>query len=164
VLEAFEAGLPMVECATGNWRALGSEAAKLRCAVFEGELGVAQPMGEDADDAEAVHVLARNRFGLAVGTGRLVRETAASAGNATAQRGCVSRVGRLAVMAPLRGAGIGAAMVAALVDAAKARGDGEIVLSAQVDAQRFYERLGFAAVGAPFDAAGLPHQEMRRVL
>ncbi|MBL8289569.1 MAG: YbgC/FadM family acyl-CoA thioesterase [Rubrivivax sp.] len=156
VLEAFEAGLPMVVCTPGDWKAHGQEAARLRRAVFEAELGAAQPMGEDAADADAVHVLARNRLGLAVGTGRLVREAA--------DGGRTSRIGRLAVLAQVRGAGIGAALVAALVDAAKARGDREIVLSAQVDARPFYERLGFTPAGAPFDAAGLAHQEMRRPL
>lgn len=170
VLEAFEAGLPMVEYAKGGWNALGAEAAKLRRAVFEGELGVVQPMGEDAADAQAVHVLARNRFGMTVGAGRLCREAPAPVGNddrnevQAARAGGISRIGRLAVPAQLRGAGIGTEIVAALVDAAKARGDRQVVLSAQLDAQRFYERRGFTAVGAPFETAGRLHQEMVRSL
>ena len=149
VLEGFEAGQPMLECRTGPWDELGREAGPLRRAVFEDELGVAQAMGEDAADLQATHVVAHNRFGLAVGTGRLTPQEA----------GC-GRIGRLAVHAALRGAGVGASMVRALLDEARKRGDLEVVLAAQSSAVRFYERLGFTRRGPAFEEAGLPHQEM----
>ena len=149
VLLGFEAGQPMLECRTGSWTDLGRDAAALRHAVFESEQGVAQEMAQDAADGTAVHALARNRFGLAVGTGRLLHEAPGQA-----------RIGRLAVLAALRGAGIGAALVRTLAAAARARGDREVVLSALAGAERFYERQGFTPRGPCFGEAGRAHQEM----
>jgi len=153
VLLGFEAGEPMLECATGPWSRLGVEAGPLRRAVFELEQGVPMAMGGDASDDAALHVLARNRFGLPVGTGRLMAEAPGRA-----------RIGRLAVLAALRGSGVGAELVRTLAAAARARGECEVVLAAQASAVRFYERLGFSPEGASFIEAGRPHQEMVRAL
>lgn len=160
VLEGFEAGQPMVEYRTGAPSTLGRDAAALRRAVFAAELGLPQLM--DDDPAGAVLVVAYNRFGVPIGTGRLVEETAGRDGRGRAGRAV--RVGRVAVMQPLRGAGVGAGVIRALADAARASGERELVLSAQVNAQRFYERLGFAPRGAPFAEAGRAHQEMAQAL
>ena len=48
-----------------------------------------------------------------------------------------------------------------LIALARARGDGRVVLNAQVHAIGFYERHGFAAEGAEFMDAGIPHRTMR---
>jgi len=149
VLEGFEAGQPMLECRTGAWNQLGKDAGPLRQAVFEAELGVPMVMGGDASDADALHVVAYNRFGLPVGTGRLLQEAPGRA-----------RVGRVAVIAALRGSGVGALVLRTLAEAARARGDREVVLAAQASALRFYERLGFVPRGGAFVEAGRPHQEM----
>lgn len=153
VLEGFEAGQPMLDCRTGSWDELGRDAGALRRRVFETEQGVPMAMGGDASDTDAVHVVAYNRFGLPVATGRLLREAPG--------RG---RIGRVAVRAELRGSGLGAAVLQSLAAEARRRGDQDVVLSAQTGALRFYERAGYAAVGAPFEEAGRPHQEMRLAL
>jgi len=49
-------------------------------------------------------------------------------------------------------------MIAALAEI----GDRSAVLDAQVQAQSFYARFGFAPVGEPFDEDGIPHITMRR--
>lgn len=157
VLEGFEAGQPMLDCRTGTWAALGRDAGPLRQNVFEAEQGVPMAMGGDASDNEAVHVVAYNRFGVPVGTGRLLVEAGEGGGQA-------GRVGRVAVRAELRGSGLGATVMRALAGAARARGDRELVLSAQSSALRFYERLGYTPAGAPFEEAGRMHQTMRLVL
>ncbi|MDT4890864.1 Acetyltransferase (GNAT) domain protein [compost metagenome] len=64
----------------------------------------------------------------------------------------------------MRSGGHGAAVVQALEDAARARGDREVALNAQRSAERFYARLGYAVHGQPFEEAGIPHIEMRRAL
>ncbi len=153
VLLGFEAGQAMLEIRTGPWGTLGTEARPLRHAVFEAELGLATPMAEDAEDAQALHVVARNQFGLVVGTGRMLPQDQSRA-----------RLGRLAVHGSLRGARVGSALVQALVGAARARGDREVVLTSQAGAVRFYERLGFTCRDAPFEEAGVPHQQMMLVL
>jgi predicted GNAT family N-acyltransferase len=98
-----------------------------------------------------VHALARNRFGLALGTGRLLAPAPG-----------VARLGRMAVLRPMRGSGIGGALLEALAGVAKARGDRELLLHAQTSAAPFYARAGFVVRGAVFEEAGLPHVEMVR--
>lgn len=43
-------------------------------------------------------------------------------------------------------------------------GASEIYLEAQVQAQGFYEKLGFTVCSDEFDDAGIPHIAMRRVI
>ena len=59
----------------------------------------------------------------------------------------------------LRGWGVGARILQALVDGARQRGDAEVMLHAQRSAQGFYERSGFTARGAYFEEADMPHLE-----
>jgi YbgC/YbaW family acyl-CoA thioester hydrolase len=146
---AFEAGEPMLSVRSGTWADLGKPAAALRQAVFVDEQGVPATIESDGADASALHVLAVNRMGMAVGTGRLVAQPDGSA-----------RIGRLAVHRDVRGAGVGARLLQALLAAARDRGHARAVLHAQVSAVGFYTRRGFVAEGAPFEEAGLPHQTM----
>ena len=143
----------MVRVQVGAWDEVGREAQRLRHAVFTQEQGIAAALDQDGADERAVHAIARNRLGLAVGTARLLQPAAGQA-----------RIGRMAVMAALRGGRIGRQMLDALVDAARARGDGEVMLHAQASAVGFYERAGFEHRGAPFVEAGIEHQEMVRRL
>lgn len=153
VLQAFEAGEPMTEIVTGPWGALGAEAQPLRQAVFVGEQKIPAELEWDAADETALHAIARNRFGLTVGTGRLVE---ASPG--------IGKIGRMAVMSSVRGSGIGRQVLDALVDAARARGWCEVLLHAQLSAVPFYRRAGFVSQGPVFEEAGIPHQTMTRAL
>jgi len=148
-LRAHEAGEDMLRLEAGGWDALGAEAHALRTAVFVEELGVPAALEQDAEDAAALHVVARNRLGLAVGTGRLIA-------------GAPARIGRLAVRRDLRGAGVGRRLLDALADAAAARGETALALFAEASAVPFYRRAGFVVHGAPFEEAGIAHQEMRR--
>jgi YbgC/YbaW family acyl-CoA thioester hydrolase len=147
--EGFEAGRPMIEVHTGDWATLGKEAAAIRHAVFTQEQGIDAALDSDGADTAAVHVLARNRLGQAVGTGRLLRGDAGS-----------GRIGRMAVIAPLRGSAVGRQLLDALVQAARSCGDREAMLHAQASAVGFYRRLGWQPRGEPFVEAGIEHQEM----
>jgi YbgC/YbaW family acyl-CoA thioester hydrolase len=153
ILSAFEAGQPMLDMQTGAWDRLGAQAQAIRQAVFVDEQGIPAALERDAADADALHALALNRLGQPVGTGRLLAHTPG-----------VGRIGRMAVLPVLRGAGIGAALLQALTDAARARGDRELQLHAQAGAVGFYRRLGYQPVGQPFEEAGIPHQAMARTL
>jgi YbgC/YbaW family acyl-CoA thioester hydrolase len=150
---AHAAGEPMVAVTVGHWSELGVEARAIRTAVFVDEQKVPLALERDAADVDAVHALARNRLGLAVGTGRLL------AGEGP---GHPARIGRMAVTRNLRGANIGRAMLEALMAAAGQRGDAQVTLHAQVSAIGFYRRAGFVAHGEPFEEAGIGHLEMRR--
>lgn len=125
----------------------------VRHQVFVGEQGVPVELEVDEHDPDADHVVARLADGRVVGAGRLV-----------VAPGGVGHLGRLAVLAEVRGAGVGVALVRALEDLARARGLSSVVLGAQVYAVGFYERLGYTAYGEDFDDAGIPHRWMRTEL
>jgi len=150
---AHAAGEPMISVSVGDWGELGAQAQAIRTAVFVEEQKVPLALERDAADLTAVHALARNRLGLAVGTGRLL---------AAEGPGHPARIGRMAVSRGLRGANIGRAVLEALMAAAGERGEAEVMLHAQVSAIGFYRRAGFAPHGEPFEEAGIGHLEMRR--
>ncbi|POX50344.1 GNAT family N-acetyltransferase [Streptomyces sp. Ru72] len=134
----------------------------VRKEVFVGEQGVPEDIEYDAYDAGAVHVLAVREDGVPLGTGRLLHGEAAAAKNGGDTS--VGSLGRLAVTREARGLGVGAALVRAIEDAARARGLTAVDLHAQTQALGFYERLGYAAYGPEFPDAGIPHRSMRRSL
>ncbi len=152
-LEAFEAGEPMVDLKLGSGEQLGGDAARLRTRVFVQEQGIPVQEEWDADDATALHAVAYNRLGQPVATGRLLQP-----------RPGVAKVGRIAVHEVLRGSGVGQALMRALLEAARQRGDAECVLSAQRSAENFYARMGFEPVGEPYDEVGIAHIGMRLAL
>lgn len=131
-----------------DWDAACAEAARIRTTVFVEEQRVPPEIEMDEKDAVCVHALAWVD-GKAVGTGRLLPD---------------GHIGRMAVLRECREHGVGSAILRRLVEEARRRGMREVVLAAQVHALGFYERHGFAAAGAVFHEAGIPHQEMRRVL
>lgn len=120
----------------------------LRRVVFIDEQGVAESDEVDDLDNQAIHLLARVH-GVPVGSARLLTY------------GDVGKVGRVCVLASQRGTGLGAALMRAAVDVFRGLpGVKKVKLGAQVHALGFYERLGFVALGAVFDDAGIPHREM----
>ena len=121
--------------------------------VFVQEQRIPQSVEWDDADGSAVHAVAFNRLGQAVATGRLL-----------APEPGVAKIGRMAVHRFLRGSGAGRAVLLALMQTARARGDSTVTLSAQRTAVGFFERLGFVADGAPFTEAGIPHQAMKSAL
>lgn len=149
LLARFEAGEAMAEIKTGDWATLGADAAKVRTAVFVQEQGIPPEMEWDEADSTAVHAVAYNGLGQGIATGRLI-------GHASH----VGRIGRMAVNRALRGSRIGQGILQTLMDAAKQRGDAEVMLHAQRSAEGFYQRLGFAPRGESFDEVGIPHIEM----
>ena len=153
VVEAFEAGEGMIETRVGSWQEFGARAQTIRTQVFIEEQSIPAAMEWDAADAQAVHALASNRFGLPLATGRLLQHAPG-----------VARIGRMAVSQSVRGSGVGRAVLDALSAVAQQRGDHEIVLHAQTSAQAFYARSGFSPRGAVFEEAGIAHIEMARRL
>ena len=153
VLQGFEAGEAMLDVRAGSWDALRAHAGPLREAVFVQEQGVPTEVERDAQDASALHAVAFNRLGMAVGTGRMVRQSDGAA-----------RIGRMAVLPLLRGAAVGRAVLDTLVEAARVRGDQQVVLHAQRSAEGFYRRAGFVVQGEPYDEAGIAHITMALAL
>lgn len=137
-------------------------AMAIRVEVFVAEQHVPADLEADERDAEATHVLAW-LGGRPVGTGRLVREQPGYAG-VEVTLGSVAHLGRLAVRASARRAGVGGALVRALHAEARAAGLTVAYLGAQHHAVGFYQRLGYTAYGEPFDDAGIVHRHMCRTL
>jgi predicted GNAT family N-acyltransferase len=143
----------MLDVRLGTWDVLGREAQAIRTAVFVQEQQIPAEMEWDAADAECVHAVAYNRFGMALGTGRLLEHSPG-----------VAKIGRMAVLQAMRGADIGRQLLDALMQCARERGERELLLHAQSSAAGFYTRAGFSVRGEPFDEAGIAHVAMVRKL
>lgn len=120
----------------------------LRRAVFIDEQRVPEALELDGQDADCLHVLAVDDDGGVVGTTRL-RFTTHGA-----------KVQRVAVVAAKRRQGVGRRIMEALIAKARGHHATRVVLSSQVSAIPFYERLGFVASGPVYDDAGIPHRDM----
>ena len=153
VLQAFEAGEAMFDVQTGAWAAHGHTAQALRQQVFVEEEALPGFLVHDAADPQALHATARNRFGAALASGRLTQVAPGT-----------GQIGRMATAASVRGAGLGGGVLQALLAAARSRGDRQVMLQAKTSAVSFYSRAGFVVQGAPFEEAGVAHQEMRLML
>ena len=149
MLTGFEAGEPMVLVKAGSWSELGADASALRTAVFVQEQRVPLELEWDEADEGALHAVAYNRMGQALGTGRLLRHAPG-----------IGKIGRMAVSRVMRGSHLGRDILHTLQAHARSRGDTEVLLYAQRSAEGFYRRLGFVPRGEPFEEAGIPHLEM----
>ena len=122
----------------------------LRRTVFIIEQGVDEADEVDGKDGEGIHILA-SRDGVPVGTARIL------------PYGTTAKIGRVCVLKPGRGKGIGAGLIEKALEVSHGKAT-QAKLGAQVDALGFYERLGFCAFGPVYDDAGIPHRDMVRAL
>ena len=140
---------PAVRIEITDWARAEAQVMPVRMAVFVVEQGVPEDIERDEFDAVSRHAIARDEAGAMVATGRLLPD---------------GHIGRMAVAAPLRGKGVGGAVLEALVAEAARAGLAEVALNAQVHALAFYRRHGFVEHGDVFMEAGIPHRAMRRTL
>lgn len=125
---------------------------QLRRLVFIEEQGVSEADEVDGLDDSAIHLLALDGD-APVGTARLLL------------KGTVGKIGRVCVLASVRGTGLGAALIrAALEELRRQPGLTFAYLGSQSHAVPFYEKLGFATEGDEFLDAGIAHRHMRRAL
>jgi predicted GNAT family N-acyltransferase len=125
------------------------EAFDVRFEVFVDEQGVPRELEMDEYDAGATHLVAI-RDGRVVGTLRMLAHDGAA------------KIGRVAVRAPARRAGIGTRLMDRAAAIALDRGFAEIILHAQVTVAGFYRGLGYVEGGDRFDEAGIAHIAMRK--
>ena len=124
---------------------------RIRHSVFVIEQGVPEAEEWDDLDAQAIHLIAHGPDGTAIGTARILLA------------GDTGKIGRVAVLKPGRGAGIGAGLISAALEELRALpGISRAKLGAQLHAIGFYEKLGFHAYGPEYDDAGIPHRDMMR--
>ena len=127
------------------WERARELASPIRFEVFVHEQRVPPEIELDDRDAQCLHAIAFLKE-RPVGTARLLPD---------------GHIGRMAVLKAHRKKGVGAAMLERLIEAARARGDREVALSAQVHAVPFYRAHGFVEEGADYEEAGIAHQAMR---
>ena len=131
-----------------SWEQARPHASPIRFTVFCEEQGVPREIELDEHDAVSVHAVVFEKD-KAVATARLLPD---------------GHIGRMAVLKDWRNRGLGGLMLRKLIERAKARGDREAALSAQVHAVPFYRAHGFVEEGAEYLEAGIRHQAMRRRL
>jgi predicted GNAT family N-acyltransferase len=132
-----------------DWPQQRAQLLGIRFRVFVDEQGVPPDMEEDEHDAQALHLLARNARGEAIGCARLLDD---------------GQIGRMAVLQVYRCRGIGSRLLQQLLQCAAQNGLPRVFLHAQCHAEDFYRRAGFTPVGEVFMEAGIPHREMHRPL
>ena len=130
------------------WESARAHAVPIRFAVFVEEQGVPREIELDEQDSQSIHAIAYEGTN-AVATARLLPD---------------GHIGRMAVLKDWRNRGIGGLMLRKLIERAKARGDREVALSAQVHAVAFYRAHGFVEEGGEYLEAGIRHQAMKRRL
>lgn len=124
----------------------------IRTQVFIQEQNVPQALEWDGEDTQAVHALACDANGQAIGTARLLWQ------------GAAAHLGRMAVVPAWRGQGVGSALLTLMIATAQARSVHQLSLNAQTSAVAFYKRAGFVTLGMEFQEAGIPHQRMTRFI
>jgi predicted GNAT family N-acyltransferase len=130
-----------------TWDEARTHASPIRFTVFCEEQGVPREIELDEHDAVSVHAVVFEDE-MPIATGRLLPD---------------GHIGRMAVLKGWRNRGLGGLMLQKLIERAKARGDREVALSAQVHAVAFYRAHGFVEEGAEYLEAGIRHQAMRLV-
>jgi predicted GNAT family N-acyltransferase len=132
-----------------EWQIHAAALYAVRRQVFVQEQNVPEALEQDALDPVSQHVLALDHLNRPIGTGRLLPD---------------GHIGRLAVLRPWRGHGVGKALMQRLLTLAAQQRLTVIELHAQVQALDFYAGLGFQVEGEEFMEAGIPHRTMRLTL
>ncbi len=140
---------PTIEIYEGE---VPEECVALRTRIFVEEQGVSESDEIDGRDGDCVHFLVR-RESAPIGCARL-----------RPLGGEEAKIERVAVLAPLREAGLGRRIMDAMEAEALRRGWPELILHAQIQVVGFYRRLGWRSVGDEFEEAGIVHLEMAKRL
>jgi len=128
------------------WQTHAIQLKTVREQVFIIEQHVPIALEWDGLDDEALHLLAINDAGVAIGCARLPGD---------------GSIGRMAVLQSWRGLGVGKAILYAAVAQYQQQGVQPITLSAQMHAIPFYQKAGFEVCSEPYLDAGILHVNMR---
>lgn len=130
---------------TVNWQDEANALRQIRETVFMQEQNVPEELEWDGEDEAAIHLLAFDAQANPIGCARILHH---------------GHIGRMAVLLPWRGRGVGSALLQLAVEVVTGPGCKEVFLDAQSYAIPFYERQGFIARGEEFMDAGIPHRHM----
>lgn len=118
----------------------------LRQQIFIVEQSVPEYIEWDEYDDTAIHLLATDETGKAIGCARILLA-----------RG---RVGRMGVLQAWRGQGVGLALLEEAIDVCKQQGLTQLQLSSQTHAIKFYEKAGFVVTSDAYIDANIWHKDM----
>ena len=128
-----------------EWAEAQRDIRSIRKAVFIEEQGVPAELDLDDLDRDCLHVLACDEQGQPIGTARMRED---------------GKIGRMAVLKPRRGRGVGRALLQALLKEAGRRRLSLVYLASQIQEIGFYEKHGFQITGDIFLDASIPHRNM----
>lgn len=136
----------------GNEEELYTKAAQVRVAIFVDEQGYLRENELDEQDAESWHIIGFLE-GIPVCAARLFTHDTKE-----------YHVGRVAVLAHMRGKKVGLQMMQQVEHKAKELQARTLMLNAQSDKTYFYECCGFSKTGNTSLDEGQPHTEMIKTL
>lgn len=134
----------MFRVENGNWDQLYQDAKFIREQVFIIEQNISEQDEWDDQDLISQHFVVYDND-QPIATARLLKNNS---------------VGRVAVLKPYRGQGIGHLIMLEIITYARQQSRQVLQLSSQVHAISFYEKLGFKMHGNQYDECGIPHIEM----
>lgn len=129
-----------------DWQTHATQLRLVREQVFILEQQVPVAMEWDGLDAAAQHLLALDVSEQAIGCARVLVD---------------SSIGRMAVLQPWRGQGVGHALLNKAIELCQLQNTQAVTLSAQMHAISFYERSGFEVCSEPYLDANILHVDMR---
>lgn len=138
-----------VHVISADWTLDKESLQRIREEVFIIEQHVPREIEWDGEDEHSTHFMAINEIGEPLGCARLLPS---------------GQIGRMAVLQRHRGAGIGALLLEAAVQAASQLGHERVFLHAQSYAETFYRKGGFLPYGEEFMEAGIAHIAMEMKL
>ena len=129
-----------------HWDSDAALLKRVREQVFIKEQQVPVGLEWDDEDKNCIHLLAVDHTGHPIGCARLLAN---------------GQIGRIAVLSPWRGKGVGGALLVELVRICQEELHQPSFLHAQTRVIEFYQKHGFQCVGEEFMDAGIPHISMR---
>lgn len=129
-----------------RWQEEKTALQHLRRCVFIEEQAVPPELEWEHADESAAHFLLFDQQQQALACARLLSS---------------GQIGRMAVLAPYRGLGLGKQVLAFVIAWAEQHNYPALFLHAQNHAIGFYENMGFVVEGEEFFDAGIPHHHMR---
>lgn len=129
------------------------DAVCIRRTVFVEEQHVPLEIEIDEHEAQCVHFVLYDDKNIAVATARLLPDK---------EDANCALLQRMAVLKEHRGKGYGRDVIAAVEYFAAQNNFCAIVLHAQITAQEFYAKMGYAVFGDEFEEAAIRHISMRK--
>ncbi|MEQ1600244.1 MAG: GNAT family N-acetyltransferase [Methylophilaceae bacterium] len=133
-----------------SWQTAQTALSQIRLEVFVHEQQVPMHLELDGLDEQALHLLALNHAGEAIGCARILLPADLRPAS----------IGRMAVIKAWRNKGVGTALLQAAVKICRQLNWKNVTLSAQTHAIGFYARAGFTLCSAEYLDAGILHRDM----